>query len=493
MKFTLKIGSLEQAQTEAIALFVWEEGFTPYADQIDRVLGGFLKKETLRRQFKAETGKFLIVPSYKKLFAEKVILLGLGKKADFNALKARQVFAALAKKLKEEGIESLGFANQADFEFVQALVEGITLGSYQFGKYKSVGPSKEKETEKEIVILVKDARELVSLREKLTRGEILSQATIFARDLVNEPSSVTTPTYLASLAEKIGKNSKFLCKIYEKEDLKKLGMGALLGVAQGSDEPPKLIRLEYNPPSPRLRRARKIVLVGKGITFDTGGLSLKKQNEMETMKMDMAGAAAILAVFSVLEKIKPRVHIIGLMPVTENMPSGKAIKPGDIVKAYNGKTIEVVNTDAEGRLILADALAFGETLKPDLILDIATLTGACLVALGEDIAGIFSDEQKLVKEISQAGEAVGEKFWPMPLEKTYRELLKSETADLKNVTGRHVGGAITAALFLQEFISKTPWAHLDIAGPAWQEKGTDLLPRGGTGFAVRTILNFLEA
>lgn len=508
MKFELKIGELDEAQVEAVVCFAWEDSWPVQTEAIDKELGGLLKKEVEKREFKAEAGKTLLVSALGKIPAEKVFLLGLGKKEELTPLKLRQLFAKLYKKIKEDGIISLAFERfhleqGGTLTQIQAAVEGFLLGGYEFKKYKTQENKEKKEKEenkeREVTILVKSASELVSVRESVTRAEVYSQATIFARDLVNEPSSVTTPTYLADLAEKLAKKEKFSCKIFGKEELEKMGMGALLGVARGSDEPVKFIRIEY-PTSLPLRKSsaglrgtsRRVVLIGKGITFDTGGLSLKTHEGMETMKMDMAGAAAILGIFSVLEKLRPELHVIGLIPCTENMPSGKAIKPGDIVKTYNGKTVEVVDTDAEGRLILADALAYGMTLKPDLMIDLATLTGACIVALGEEIAGLFTQDERLKTNLLASSSEVGEKFWPMPLEKNYQELLKSEIADLKNVAGKKYGGAITAALFLQEFVNKTPWAHLDIAGPAWEEKGTELVPRGGSGFGVRTILNFLQ-
>ncbi len=494
MRFDIKIGNLQDSQSEAVVVFAWEEKWLSQAEEIDKKTDGLLKKEAEKKNFRAEQGKFLFLSSGEKLPAEKVILAGLGKKSETDEFSLRQVFAALARRLKEESVVSISLSSDNEFEFISAAVEGILLGGYKFKKYKTSFSSNEtenkkdedKEKELEVTILVKNARELVSVREAVTRGEIYSEATIFARDLVNEPSSVTTPGYLAEVANKLAKKEGYLIKIYDESEFGKLGMGALAGIARGSEESAKFIKLEYR------HGKKKVIIVGKGITFDSGGLSLKPQDSMETMKMDMAGAAAILAIFSVIAKLRPKVDLIGLIPATENMPSGKAIKPGDIVKAYNGKTIEVLNTDAEGRVILADALAFGATLKPDAMIDLATLTGACMVALGEEIAGVFSKEEKLKEQITKAADTVGEKIWPMPLEKAYKPLLKSEVADIKNVSGKRYGGAITAALFLEEFVGNIPWAHLDIAGPAWEEKGTAFAPKGGTGFGVRTVLNFLQ-
>jgi leucyl aminopeptidase len=485
MKLQVKIGRIEEAVSEAILVFMAENEPLASAEAVDKAMQAALTKEVEKRRFDGKFGKLMNLGSVGEIPAKKIFILGLGEKASLDPGKVQSLFAKVIKFAKEEGIKSLAFSDMADLGFVEAAVEGMTLGAYKFSKYKSAPESEEEEPE--VMILVKDARQLVTAKSQLEKGQIYSQATIFARDLVNEPASVTTPAYLASLAGDLAKKRGFSCRVYGQEELEKMGMGAFLGVAKGSDEPAKFIRLDW-------RHGKKVVvLVGKGITFDSGGLSLKKQEDMETMKMDMAGAAAILAIFSVIDKISPKVHLVGLIPATENMPSGKALKPGDIVKVFNGKTVEVVNTDAEGRLILADALSYGVSLKPEVLIDIATLTGACIVALGEEIAGLFCEDEKLANSLKKSACQVGEKFWPMPLEKGYQELLKSEIADIKNVSGKRYAGAITAALFLQEFVNKKPWVHLDIAGPAWQEKGVDLIARGGSGFGVRTILNFLES
>ncbi len=487
MKFAVKIGRLEEMEVEAILVFAWERDWPAQTELIDRALTGAIKKEAEKRHFEAKLGKMLKLSSLGKIPAEKVILLGLGQKGEMTPFKLQLALAKVVRELKEEQVETLATTNLTDLDIINSAVQGMLLGGYEFKKYQTKeDKGKQENKEKEVTFLVRDARELVSVKEKVNQAQIYAQAAIFARDLVNEPSSVTTPTYLANLAEKLSKTEDFSCQVYDKDAIEKQGMGALLGVAKGSDEPPRFIKLDYR------HGKRKIVLVGKGITFDTGGLSLKPQEGMETMKMDMAGAAAILGIFSVIAQLRPKVHLIGLIPATENMPSGKAIKPGDIVKTYSGKTVEVINTDAEGRLILADALGLGVSLKPELMIDLATLTGACMVALGEEVAGLFANNAKLTADLKKAADEEGEKFWQMPLEDGYKELLKSEMADLKNVTGKKYGGAITAALFLEEFVDKVPWAHLDIAGPAWEERGTALMAKGGTGFGVRTILNFLQ-
>ena len=301
---------------------------------------------------------------------------------------------------------------------------------------------------------------------------------------------------MGKVAKAIARKSKNIrCSVFGKKEMKKLGMNGLLAVARGSHEEPKFIKLTYRGGTSASSVSNKtICLIGKGITYDSGGLSLKPQSVLETMKCDMAGAATILAVFQAIRIVKPKINVVGLIAATENMPGGGAIKPGDVVRALNGKTIEIVNTDAEGRVVLADALSYASKyIKSDYIIDLATLTGACVVALGEDIAGLFTDNEKLAGILFGAGTRVGEKMWRMPIANEYEEHLKSEIADVRNVSKTKYGGAINGALFLKEFAPKeTPWAHLDIAGPAFAEKDTTLAPYGGTGFGVQTILSIIS-
>jgi leucyl aminopeptidase len=325
----------------------------------------------------------------------------------------------------------------------------------------------------------------------LTKVLILAQQVIpgvfLARDLINEPASVSTPTYLADHAAKILRSDGIRGEIWGPAKIKAAKMAGLLAVARGSIEEPRFIKLIYTPTG---KPKKKIALVGKGITFDSGGLSLKPPKSMETMKHDMSGGAAVLGVMSVISHLKPQVHVTGYVPATENLPSGTAQKPGDIIRYKNGKTVEVLNTDAEGRLILADALIQAVNDIPDVIIDLATLTGACVVALGSQIAGLFSNSQELSETLIRCGKEAGEQLWPLPLVREYKDDIKSTVADIKN-TGSGNAGAIAAALFLQEFVGEVPWAHLDIAGPAFSEKDSSYVPKGGTGFGVRTLARYL--
>jgi len=426
-----------------------------------------------------------------KILAKQVMIVGVSK-TGFSVSEFMESVAKATRRIPENNCSSIAvlvpsFSGYSKKYIAQALTEAISLGAYEFSHHKS----KKKENHIGDVTFLVSEKEKHETEEGVEYGKLTSEATILARNLVNEPSSVTTPTYLSQVARDIAASSKKItAKILDTKDMKELGMGGVLGVSKGSDEPPRFIRLLYKGTS-----KKTIVLVGKGITFDSGGLSLKSGDGMETMKIDMAGAATILGIFSVIERLHPLVSVVGLIAACENMPSGKAIKPGDIVEALNGKTIEVVNTDAEGRIILADALSYAVKYeKPDSIIDLATLTGACMVALGEEVAGLFSSDEGLTKRLLASAKTTGELLWELPLVAEYKELIKGRVGDIKNSAGKKYGGAITAALFLQEFVSENiPWAHIDIAGPVFEEKGKALAPYGGTGYGVRMLCDYLTA
>jgi len=341
----------------------------------------------------------------------------------------------------------------------------------------------------ELVVLSPDGRSTREVGQGARTGEVFALATWFARDLVNSPANDVHPTYLAKAATDLAKEKGLTVEVLDRAECQKLGMGAFLGVAAGSEQPPCFIHLTYAPARPR----KKVAIIGKGITFDAGGLDLKTAEGMLRMKDDMSGAAAVLGVMRALPDLKPPVEVHGLVAATENMPSGSAIRPGDVLKAMNGTTIEIGNTDAEGRLTLADAISYANAkIKPDEMVDLATLTGACVVALGPLVSGLFANNRGLAGRLRAAADQAGERLWELPLVDEYREFLKSEVADLNNV-GPRGGGAITAGLFLKEFAGETPWAHVDIAGPAFSEKDLPLAPKGGTGVAVRTLLAYLTA
>ncbi len=445
--------------------------------------------------FKGEKEEKLFV-DVSSLPVKKLLFYGVDKKEfsieTIQQTVAKALIVALKSQRRKISLKPYQpWLRKIDNELLgQAVSEAIFLSSYRFAKYKKVKQAEKKDEGEELIILVPAAK-LSAWEKGVKTGEIYSQATFFARDLVNEPASVTTPSFLAEKAQELAKHNKEIkVTIWDKEAIAKLGMNCFLGVAQGSDHPPKFIRLSYRP---FVKPAKKIVLIGKGITFDTGGLSLKPGQAMETMKIDMAGAASVLAVFSQIVKVKPKLEVVGLIAACENMPSGKALHPGDILCAMNGKTVEVLNTDAEGRLTLADVLSYAVIKeKPDFIVDLATLTGACMVALGEEIAGLYGNNRFLLEKVKQAAKETGELVWEMPLYQPYKEALKSHVADLRNVSKSKYGGSITAALFLEEFVGGLPWVHLDIAGPAYIEKKTPLNAGGGSGFGVRLLLKLLS-
>jgi leucyl aminopeptidase len=360
------------------------------------------------------------------------------------------------------------------------------LGAYTFDRYKREKTEKRVD---ELRLVEADGRRRQEAADGARTGEVFAEATNFARDLVNSPANDVHPTYLAKVAVQIARDAKLAVKVLDRAECDKLGMGAFLGVAAGSQQPPKFIHLAYAPAGGR--RQRRVAIIGKGITFDSGGLDLKTADSMLRMKDDMSGAAAVLAIMRALPALKPPFEVHGLIAATENMPSGSAIRPGDVLRAMNGTTIEVGNTDAEGRLTLADAICYAsDRVKADEIIDMATLTGACVVALGPLCSGLFANDQPLADRLLAAADAAGERMWQLPLIDEYREHLKSDVADLNNV-GPRGGGAITAGLFLKEFAGERPWAHFDIAGPAFVEKDMPLGPKGATGAAVRTLLAYL--
>jgi leucyl aminopeptidase len=359
------------------------------------------------------------------------------------------------------------------------------LASYQFTKYRS--NAKNPLTVKTLTLHKPGLTRSSGMDQAVRAAEQSVGGVFLARDLINEPPSVTTARYLGEQAERHCHGRGLSVDVWGKKKIESMKLAGLLAVNRGSQEEPRFITIHYKPAG---KPKKKIALIGKGITFDSGGLSLKPSKSMETMKLDMAGGAAVIAAMSRLPALRPAVEVIGYIPTTDNLPGPNAQKPGDVIRYLNGKTIEVLNTDAEGRLILADALALAAKQKPDYMINLATLTGACMVALGTQVAGMFSNHPALADKIMRCAQESGEKLWQLPLVKEYREDIKSSIADIKNIGGSH-GGAIIAALILQEFVEEIPWVHLDIAGPAYTDRDIATCPKGGTGFGVRTLLRFL--
>lgn len=457
--------------------------------QIDKQLTGLLTQIAKEESFIGKTNQTLFARTHHAMFAKRVLLVGLGKKSEDDLETVRQAAATALLAVKQTNAKTasaLLFGETEDVrERAHAFVEGVRLADYGFGRYK-----KDKKTNLQLFdVLVEDGHAFQAAKKGMGHAELFAKGTLFVRDLVNTPGLHMTPQHLVDEAKLIAKTNKQIkVKVFDEEKLKRMGAGGILGVSQGSDHPSFLVHMTY---TPLTKGKKRIALVGKGVTFDSGGLSLKPADYMMTMKCDMAGAADVLGVFSVIAAIAPKVEVHGIFAAVENMPSGKAIRPGDVLEIMNKKTVEVLNTDAEGRLILADALVYATRQKPNVIIDLATLTGACVVALGEEITGIMSNTPTLANAILTAAASSGEKMWELPLEKSYKKLIQSDVADIKNIGGRY-GGAVTAGLFLQEFVDKTPWAHLDIAGPAFAERDINAYEKkGATGHGVRTLLKYL--
>lgn len=453
--------------------------------RIDDALGGVLNRTCEEEKFKGEMGKSIMVDTLGKIGAQRVLLLGLGKKSKFSQDVLRKVGIIAAKRSRAfSDTIAFGIPINGKKGSASAVIEGVMLGSYEFSKYKTNG--KKGQGIKIAQLLLTKIRER-EFREEAEFARIVSESTNLARDLINEPPVNMTPTRLAEVARGIAKTEKLECRIFDREEMEKRGMGGLLAVSRGSEEPPKFIHLCYEP---RGIAKKTVAVVGKGITFDSGGLCIKPRDNMRTMKGDMSGAACVLGVMKAAPKLNPSVRVHGLISATENMPGARAYKPDDIIRALNGKTIEVIDTDAEGRIVLSDALSYAVELKVDEIVDLATLTGSCVVALGEYTAGVMGNNERLINRIIQAARLAGEKVWQLPMDDELRKEIESDVADVKNV-GSRWGGAITAAMFLEKFVGGIPWVHLDIAGPAFIEKGGDWYPKGGTGFGVRTVIKYL--
>jgi leucyl aminopeptidase len=466
------------------------------AGPVGEALGRRLMEIVRDDRFEGQGGKRLLWHAAPNdgLRCRRYIVLGLGPRAELTLERYRRYLgdalvaadrlgaATVAVPLLDAGAQPIPSRESAT-----ALAEGALIGTYLFDRYRSE-PCPNRHNLKEILVATGDAaaREVAG---GLAYGEVAAAAANFARDLINEPALTMTPQRMVEIARETARDAKLECKVLEPDEMRRLGMGGILGVGQGSIHPPRLIHLEYRPEE---RPVRKVALVGKGLTFDSGGLSLKSPEGMETMKCDMSGAAAVLATLRALPELAPPVEVVGLMGMAENMPSGSAIHPGDILKMMNGKTVEVRNTDAEGRLVLADALSYVSTLKGvEEVVDLATLTGAIVVALGPMAAGLMGNDRDFIDALLRAAQKAGESVWPMPLYNEYREHIRSDVADIKN-TAMRSGSSITAALFLREFVRPgLRWAHLDIAGPAFGDKEYSYLKKGGSGFGVRFLLRYL--
>ncbi len=491
---TVKAGSIQQATEDAVVVFRHHGGEAPeFFAAIGRAVGPSFAEALAGAGFEGKLGQAVLVHTAGRIRPRAVVATGLGPREGMGPERVRQAAARAVQRAREAGCERVAFdaaIGDDSAAITRACVEGALMGLYRFTQYKTDRDNGGREV-KTLVCYI-GAGDSAAARTGAQRGAIVAESVNHVRDLGNLPANVATPTYIADRARAMARVYKLTCEVIDRKGMERLGMGALLGVARGSVEPPKLIILRYDGGKRTTgAAARPIALVGKTITFDSGGISLKPADKMEQMKSDMMGGAGVLAVMEAAARLALPISIVGLLPATENMPSGTAIKPGDVVTALSGTTVEVINTDAEGRLVLADALAYAvKRYQPRLIVDIATLTGACSIALGQHAIGLLGTDAPLIARLQRAAEASGERVWQLPLWEEYYDQIKSDVADLKNTGGRPAG-TITAAAFLSKFVGQTPWAHLDIAGTMWSDDARHYVTKGPTGAGVRLLIQFL--
>jgi leucyl aminopeptidase len=495
MQITLQPEKYQKVACDLLAYPVFEDDVTDFAplESLNKITRGAIGSILTSGEFKPEVHQTFTIYRPEGLKARGLLLVGAGKLTEFEPARLREIAGVAVRHARKGALRDVAFfcrsrlsANLA----ARLAAEGALYANYECSIHKT--RDKQQEGVEVFQLLFGQSVTRSQIRDSINRGTIVGEATNFARTLVNEPSNILTPARFAEHAMKMAETAGLNARILEREEMEKLGMNALLAVSRGSEEAPKLIILEtQNKSQKRKAGAPLYALVGKGVTFDSGGISIKPSEKMEEMKADMAGGAAVMGAMIALAQLHPRHRIIGLIPAVENLPSGKATKPGDVVQSYLGKTIEIINTDAEGRLILADSIAYARTLGASQIIDIATLTGACVVALGRVNGGMMGTDQKTIDRLRGNCKITGEGLWQLPLDDAYRKAIRSEIADMKNV-GDRWAGAITAAKFLQEFVEETPWVHLDIAGMDLDNDGRPFACKGGTGFGVRTLVQLFE-
>lgn len=502
MKVTVAQGDIVSAKADVLLVGHLQDGGKRLGgalEALDAALDGEITAAIENGEFEGKVKTHMTVRSRGRLKASHIVIVGEGPKKELSSERIRQAVGLgvkVAKGLKASSIATVlvgaGKGEQNPRSIAQAVTEACLLTNYSFDGWKKQDEENPKTELKSVKIVEIASGKMKRAEAGAELGEIFAKATLHTRDLVNEVPSEMSPAALKKAAEAIAQASpRISAKILDRAAAKKMGMNAFLAVASGSEKEPYFIHLTYKP----VQKAKKsLALVGKGITFDSGGLSLKPSDGMVTMKCDMAGAATVLGVFSALDEMRPNVELHGIIATCENMPSGSAYRPGDVVRAMNGTSIEVLNTDAEGRVTMADSLSYASELKPNAIIDLATLTGACVVALGEEIVGVMTDNDKLAERVLDAADETGEEFWELPLFKGYDKLINSKIADVQNIGQNRWGGALTAGLFLKRFVDpEIPWMHLDIAGPAFAERDyLSYVPYGGTGAAVRTLLQVIR-
>ncbi|MBN8442555.1 MAG: leucyl aminopeptidase [Thauera sp.] len=490
MEFTIKTATPEKFRAGILVAGAFADGALPAPTAVlDKAADGRIAALIKRGDLDEKAGSTLLLHELPGAAAERVLLVSLGKAEDFGDKAYRDALGAAAKALSASAAKDAGVlladtdmaARTLDWRLQQA-ARILADGAYRFDAPKSGKDAKKERGAKKVTLLIA-GKVSAALETAVRRGQAIAEGMALAKDLGNQAGNVCTPTHLAHTAQALGKHFKFDVDVLDRDDIEKLGMGSFLSVARGSHEPPKFIVMHYKGGR---SKAKPVVLVGKGITFDTGGISLKPGAEMDEMKFDMCGAASVLGTFKAIARMGLPINVVGILPATENMPGGRATKPGDVVTSMSGQTIEILNTDAEGRLILCDALTYAERFKPACVIDIATLTGACVVALGKIPSGLLANDDELAAELLRRGTDSGDRAWQLPLWEEYQELLKSNFADMGNIGGRYAG-TITAACFLARFAKSYKWAHLDIAGTAWVSGDA----KGATGRPVPLLSEFL--
>jgi len=493
MQITLETKPFATLETDALVSYVFEDADPVQGRiaEIDQFAEGLLRKLATGGELTGKPLEMTLVHATRGLKAARLLLVGAGKREKFDAAVLRRIAGAALRHLKSRSVKQFAFAlreNESAEAAAQAVAEGALTANFESDKYKT--DKKDAKSVDSITLTGFPDQDRAAADKGLARGRVIADAQNFARDLINEPSNILTPKVLGEKAAAMAKEAGLSVDVLDEKRIADMKMGALLSVAQGSVEPPRVMVVTYTPANPK-PGAPVIGLIGKAVTFDTGGISIKPSDGMEKMKYDMAGGATMLGVMRALASLKPNVKVICVVPSTENMPGGRAQKPGDIQTAMSGKTIEVLNTDAEGRLILADGIHYAKQLGATHLIDAATLTGAIVVALSNINVGVFGSDQPFTDKLLASVKATGEKMWQMPLDDDYREFIKSTVADIQNIGSGKGGGAITGAMFIKEFTGDSPWIHLDIAGTAWNDDAKPWLAKGPTGVALRTLIHLV--
>jgi leucyl aminopeptidase len=490
MQIKVQSGDISQFKADAVVVNLFEGVATPGGGTgaVDAAMGGAISDLITAGDIRGKSGEFTLIHSLGRLASQRVIVAGLGKSTDFSIDQVRSLSAELARYLRRQRLKDVaviahgaGIAGLPSEDCAEAIAEGTLLGLYRFLRHKR--PDDEGVDIESLTVVEHDATKVAVLERGVECGRILAEATNFCRDMANEPANYLTPTDMAEQAEEMASRTGLMVEVHGPDWMREKGMGGVLGVAAGSAQEPRFIVLRYNGGGDAT-----LAFVGKGITFDTGGISIKPASGMEEMKGDMSGGASVIAAMGAIARLKPRVNVIGIVPATENMPGGSATKPGDVLKTMIGKTIEVINTDAEGRLILADGLAYAREQGANAIVDIATLTGAISTTLGNVAMGAMTNNSRLLDRVKEAAATAGERVWELPMWDDYKDLIRSDVADMKNSGGR-MAGSITAAMLLREFVEDTPWVHLDIAGVDNYDRDKGVMVKGASGIPVRTLVH----